>query len=65
MPQDSAWEDEKQVPKKYQLPIESRRTVISHYAWPSCGTVADRRRSMEKYGTQIYPVIISLWPFTK
>lgn len=53
LPDDSAWEDINLIPKKYQLPKELRKIVVSHYAWPSCGTNSDRIANMQKYEQQL------------
>lgn len=60
LPNDSAWEDIALIPKKYQLPMELRKVVASHYAWPSYGTNLDRMANMQKYEKQLKPVLSSI-----
>lgn len=59
-PNDEAWEDKNEIPSEYQLPEKLRRTVVSHYAWPSYGDVQNRIENMKKYSIQIYPVLKTL-----
>lgn len=57
---DKVWNDARLIPRKFQIAPPLRRTVVSNYAWPSYGNVGNRQRNMEKYATQIYPVILSI-----
>jgi len=57
---DPAWEDPELTPKIYQIPPEYRRTVVSHYSWPSFGGKENRRKNMMVYSTQIYPFVQSI-----
>lgn len=59
-PGDKAWKDNSLIPKQYQLDPQMQRTVVSHYAWPSYGTVENRIQNMNKYAVQLYPFILSL-----
>ena len=57
-PKDSpAFEDPEYVPPEYQLEPHQRRTVVSSYSWPSYGTVEDRRKNVEKYANQMWPIL--------
>jgi len=60
LPNDPAWEDTSLIPKKYQLPKELRRVVVSHYAWPSYGTNLNRITNMQKYEKQLKSVIVDV-----
>ncbi len=60
LPDDEAWENQLLVPRQYQLKTDNRRVVVSHYAWPSYGTVADRIYNMEKYANQLLPILEKL-----
>jgi hypothetical protein len=59
-PDDDAWQDPLNVPPEHQLPWDSRRTTLSSFAWPSYGSVEDRRANMHRYARQLLPVIAQL-----
>lgn len=59
-PDDPAWEDPELVPKAYQIQKQHRRTVVSHYSWPSFGSKENRKKNMNVYSSQIYPFVQSI-----
>ncbi len=56
----SAFTDEKYVPKKYQLSSHQIRTSVSSYSWPSFGSNEDRLANVEIYARQIKPILTYL-----